>query len=49
VVARAEALTDDPRERALADAIAGASVRGDGSVGAGSDPRVWCVDFVSAP
>ena len=37
------------RMDALADAIAGASVRGDGSVGEGSDPRVWCVDFVSAP
>ena len=49
VVAHAEALTDDPRDRALADALAGATVRGDGSVGEGSDPPVWCVDFVSAP
>jgi len=49
VVAHTEALTDDPRDRALAEALAGVAVRGDGSVGEGSVPPVWCVDFVSAP
>lgn len=49
VVARAEAVTDDPRDRALAESLTGAKVGADGAVGEGSAPPAWCVPFVSAP
>ncbi len=45
VVSRAEPVTDDPRDRALAERLTGARINETGAAGEGSDPPAWCVRF----